>query len=270
MDGITNPRSILVLRQKDDLPVRVAGEYVVGPLGSVQWRELENNAIRIIRAITSTLAIPTETLFIEEFSGLSSPFSPVGLSISASPGAAGDALLERANEVRAIAQTYQKEIQKSARMGQESLLNSPAALNSEVEWRLKERVQNDLTVIGGKHIRRPMVLETGPDDKLILSGRFGPRPPVQRKPPVMIKIVGTIAGIRTYHKLIEILVNECKVEEFGCDPNKFAHKLREAVYTPRRFEFSILVTTDAKGKMQRELFHPHEIEPLNVMQNKLL
>ena len=90
------PRGLIVLRQQDNLPVRMTDGFVVGPLGSVDWPELESIATKIISALVPILELSDGAFMMEEFFGVTPPISPVGLVIAGTPGEAGDAALGRA------------------------------------------------------------------------------------------------------------------------------------------------------------------------------
>ena len=251
------PRGLIVLRQQDNLPVRLADGYVVGPLGSVGWPELESTATKIISALVSILDLPDGVLMIEEFSGLTPPFSPVGLVISATPGDAGNVALERAEEIREVAQSYLTLIQRGAREGQGDLLGAVGQMGSSIVIRLKEQAQADLAEFGGRPIKAPMVVEFGLD-KLVLSGNFGAKPPQPRKPPERFEMVGRVVGLNSHHKRLQLFSGE--EVEIECDPNRFAHRLRDAIHTPRTFVFGVLRSADGKGREQLVLTDVEEIE----------
>lgn len=251
------PRDLVVLRQRDSLPVRLTDGYVVGPLGSVGWPELESTAAQIIRAIVSILELPEDGLMIEEFSGLTPPFSPVGLVISATPGEVGDVVLERAEEIRNVVQSYLTLIQRGARDGQGELLGGVSQMDSSINVRLKAQAKSDLAEIGGRPIKTPMVVEFGLD-KLVLTGNFGAKPPQPRKPPERFEVQGRVVGLNSHRKRMHVFFAE--EIEIECDPNQFAHRLRDAIHTPRSFVFGVLRSTDAKGREQLVLTDVEELE----------
>lgn len=251
------PRDLVVLRQQDNLPVRLTEGYIVGPLGSVGWPELESTASQMIRALVSILELPENGLMIEEFSGLTPPFSAVGLVISATLGEAGDAVLERAEDIREVAQSYLALIQRRAKGGQGDLLGGVGRIDTSIDVRLQAQAQADLVAIGGKPIKTPMVLEFGAN-KLVLSGSFGAKPPQPRKSPERYQMVGRVVGLNSNRKRLQVF-SEGEVE-IECDPNRFAHRLRDAIHTPRTFVFGVLRSADAKGKEQQVLTDVEEIE----------
>jgi len=257
---VLGTRDILVLRQQDNLPIRLMREYVLGPLGSVHWECLETTAMQIIRAVSSALELPEEALVMEEFSGLAVPSSPVGLLISAAPGKVGDLALEQVELIRAVAQSYLKQLKngESAAQG-EFDFTAVVGAESPVRRSLQERVHADLAMLGGKPIRTPMVLESGAA-KLLLAGAYAAKPVVPRKPPERFELVGRVVGVNSHHKRATAFTTGNDEIELECDPNRFAHQIRDAIHTPRRFVFGVLRNFDGKGREQLVLTDVAEID----------
>jgi hypothetical protein len=168
-----------------------------------------------------------------------------------------DTKVERTGEIRSVAQDYLTRIQRAARDGQCDLLGCVSKFGKSVEVRLQEKVQTDLAEIGGKPIKTAMVLEFG-SDKLMLSGYFGAKPAQPRKSPERYERVGRVVGLNSHRKRLQVFSSE--EIEFECDPNQFAHHLRDAIHTPRCFVFGVLRSTDAKGREQLVLTDAEEID----------
>lgn len=251
------PRSLVVLRQQDIVPVRLAGPHVVSPSGSVVWTEMEIIATIIITAVVSILGLPDNGHKIERFSGLTPPNSPVGIVISATQDEVGDAVLEQVVEIRSVAQEYLKRIQEGGRIGQSDLLGSASKFDKSLEARLQAQVLTDLAEIGGKPIKAAMVLEFG-SENLILRGKLGEKPPQAPKAPERFETVGRVVGLNSHRKRLHIFSTE--EIEIECDPTLFASLLRDAIHTPRCFVFGVLHSADAKGREQLVLTDVKEID----------
>lgn len=257
---ILGKRDVLVLRQHDKLAIRVTDGYVVGALGSVNWDGLEKTATQIIRAVSAILDLPEEALVIEEFSGLEVPRSMVGLVISAAPNPAGNLALEKVDIIRAVAQSYLQQLNKGSSSGQGELIEATTAeLEPSIDQRAQERACADLAVVGGKTIKTPMVLEYG-EGKLLLAGAFAAKPTLRRKPAERFDFVARVVGLNSHHKLASALVADGHEIELECDPDRFAHRLRDSIHTPQQFKFAVLRNFDGKGREQLVLIDAAEIE----------
>lgn len=96
--------------------------------------------------------------------------------------------------------------------------------------------------------------------KLLLSGFYAAKPAVPRKPPQRFELVGRVVGLNSYRKRAYALSMDNVESELECDPNRFAHKLRDAIHTLRSFAFDVTRNFDGRGREQLVLTDVNEIE----------
>jgi hypothetical protein len=97
---------------------------------------------------------------------------------------------------------------------------------------------------------------------LKVNGSFAAKPPMPRLPSATLEVCGQVAGLRSTRKDLMILMGDGDEMDIGCDPDRFASLLRNAIHTNRRFKFSIAVGKDARGRDERMLLNAEEIEVL--------
>ena len=254
-------RDIYALRQKQNLPVSHRGSLDLAEWASVAWPILHKSASAINEALCGAFDLPRDVLKVSEFHMEFEGEVSVGLIVSLLPGDVGDELASTVTKIRAAADFYSTLI--FAGIDQHHQTSLLAVRMEELDETTRERLQASahkfLLESGGTKISTPLVADFG-DSPLIVSGAFAKKPPRPRLPPSKLEVSGSVAGLRSTRKELYILPDTGSELSLQCDPNTFAHRLRNAIHTRRYFNFTLLVDEDANGVVQHILHDFTEIE----------
>lgn len=245
--------------QQQLLAVTLCDKKVFGDWESVGWKQLVQTANDIVSAISIGFGLDPIAFQLKLFNRMDGTVAQVGLDVTAVANAQGDRVIEQKTEINLAVQYFLGLLQGTSDSKQDDWLSVAGKLDVDVVNRLESFAMDHLSAHGGKAIHVPMDIAVG-DQNLRLNGFFAAKPPLPRLPSATVEVCGLVAGLRSTRKDLSILMDAGDEMDTGCDPDRFASRLRDAIHTNRRFKFFVAVGKDARGRDERILLDVEEIE----------
>lgn len=252
-------RTLFGVCQQQLLAVTRCDKKVFGDWESVGWKQLVQTAKDIVDAISIGFCLDPAAFQLRLFNRMDGTVAQVGLDVTAVANSQGDLAIEQKAVIGLAVQYFLGLLQGTSDSKQGDWLSVKGKLDVEVVSRLESFAVDYLSVYGGKTIHVPMGIVVD-DQTLRLNGSFAAKPPLPRLPSAIIEVCGLVAGLRSTRKDVSILMDAGDEMDTGCDPDRFASRLRDAIHTSRRFRFFVAVGKDARGRDERILLDVEEIE----------